>query len=55
LSKNETTNKLKIIAVLKVDETISHAFKNDVKVLDRICGDITARKSSQAINLTNLL
>jgi len=41
VSENETTNKLKIVTVLKVDETISNAFMNDIKVLDRIYSDIS--------------
>ncbi len=41
VSENETTNKLKIVTVLKVGETISEAFLNDIKVLDRIYSDIS--------------
>ena len=41
VSENETTNKLKIVTVLKADETISKAFMSDIKVLDRIYSEIS--------------
>jgi len=40
VSENETTNRLKIVTVLKDGETINKDFLNDIKVLDRIYGDI---------------
>jgi hypothetical protein len=40
VSENETTNRLKIVTVLKEDETIGKEFLSDIKVLDRIYNDI---------------
>lgn len=41
VSENETTNKLKIVTVLKDHELLSKEFLSDIKVLDRIYTDIS--------------
>ena len=40
ISKNEETRKLKIVALVKENETVSLSHKNDIKVLDRAYPDI---------------